>query len=217
MVVLGVFDEVRDAEYAIAALKALTVPADEISILAHPEAIPGTNRARPVTQPSTGVAMTTAGMVATLVGIGLCAIPLAGLLTAGPLMLAGGIASVAESSRPIDDMREYGVPFEDAKLAMENVRRGGIAVLARVDRSMVRRVSEAMDRSNAVDFRQRALEWENEGWEFQPNAPPYRAEEIARERARRAEVQQPSPEPPLVEQRPYGQPAVLHERVSRDF
>lgn len=198
MVVLGVFDEARDAEYAIAALKAFGVPASEISILAHPEAIPEAKHGRMVTEPSSGATVTTAGMVATLVGIGLCAIPLAGLLTAGPLVLAGGVASVTGSNRPIDDLREFGVPYEDAQLAMENVRRGGIAVLARVDRSMVRRVSEAMARSNAVDFRRRGIEWENEGWVFEPNAPPYTAEQIAQYRMRNAAMQRPQQEPPVV-------------------
>lgn len=197
MIALGVFDEVRDAEHAIAALKALGVPSDEISILAHPEAIPESHRARAL-EPSSGVGVTTAGLVTTLVGIGLCAIPLAGLLTAGPLVLAGGVASVTGKGRPMDDLREYGVPLEDAEYAFESVRRGGIVVLARVDRSLVRRVSEAMARANAVDFRRRAMEWEDGGWEFEPNAPPYTADEIARERARVAMMQQPYQEPPVV-------------------
>jgi hypothetical protein len=197
MVVLGVFDEARDAEYAIAGLKSLGLR-DEISILAHPEAIPRSQRVHTMMEPSSGVAMTTAGMVATLVGIGLCAIPLAGLLTAGPLVLAGGVASVSGKDRPLDDMREFGVPYEDAQIAIESVRRGGIAVLARVDQALVRRVSEVLSRANAVDFRRRALDWEREGWEFIPNAPAYTAEQIAESRARVA----------------MSQPPVIYDRVS---
>ena len=198
MVVLGVFDDVRDAEYAIAALKSLGLR-DEISILAHPEAIPKSQQVHTLMEPSSGVAVTTAGMVATLVGIGLCAIPLAGLLTAGPLVLAGGVASVTGANRPIDDLREYGVPREDAQIAIESVRRGGIAVVARVDRTMVRRVSDAMSRANAVDFRHRADEWDREGWVFEPNAPAYTAEQIASAQMHRAVAsQRVADEPPVI-------------------
>jgi hypothetical protein len=203
MVVMGVFDEVRDAEYAIAALKSLGLKNEDISILAHPEAIPGSHHVQTIMEPSSGASVTTAGMVATLVGIGLCAIPLAGLLTAGPLVLAGGLASVTGANRPVDDLQEFGVPHEDAQVAIESVRRGGIAVIALVDRTMVRRASEAMARANAVDFRLRAEHWERDGWVFEPNAPAYTAVQIARERTRRA-----------MGKRVYDEPPVIYDRIT---
>jgi len=184
MVVMGVFDNVRDAEYAIAALKSLGLKNDEINILAHPVSIPRSHEVKHMMEPSSGAAVTTAGMVATLVGIGLCAIPLAGLLTAGPLVVAGGVASVSGKNRPYDDLRDYGVPNEDAQLAIECVRRGCIAAIAKVDRTMVRRASEAMGRANAIDFRRRGEEWEREGWVFEPNAPAWTEEQIANARSR---------------------------------
>lgn len=191
MAVMGVFDRVRDAEHAIAGLKSLGVTPEDIMILAHPETMPPSKRHH-VLEPQNGIGMTTAGLAATLVGIGLCAVPLAGLFTAPPLLIAGGIASVTGRSRPIDELRDLGVPLEDAELAIENVRRGGIALVARVDSGYTRRVAEVMARAGAVDFHERAAQWEDAGWIFEPNAPAYTAEQL------RAERQPVTTEPPVL-------------------
>jgi hypothetical protein len=180
--VMGIFNESRDAEHAIAGLKSLGVTTDEIMILAHPDAIPS-HKKRNIVEPKNGTSMTTAGLVATLVGIGLCAIPLAGLLTAPPLLVAGGVASVTGRNRPIDDLRDMGIPMEDSQIAIESVRRGGIAVIARVDRTYARRCADVLARAGAIDFHARAAEWEAEGWIFEPNAPPYTSDQIRRERS----------------------------------
>lgn len=184
MVVMGVFDDARSAGRAIAELKALGVTDSEISILAHPEAIPNHKRhaATHLLQPKSGVGMTTAGLAATLVGIGLCAVPLLGLLTAGPLVVAGGVASVSGKNRPVDDIRDLGVSREDAEIAIEFARRGGISIVARVDRTYARRVAEALAAAGAVDYRKRADEWEANGWVFEPNAPAYSTERLRKER-----------------------------------
>lgn len=175
--VMGVFDHGREAEHAIAGLKSLGVAPEDILILAHPDTLPRSSHHH-VLQPVNGIGMTTAGLAVTLVGIALCAVPLAGLFTAPPLLIAGGIASVTARSRPIDDLRDLGMPLEDAEAAVESVRRGGIAVVARVERSYVRRVAEVLTRAGAVDFRERAAQWEDAGWHFEPNAPPYASEQL---------------------------------------
>jgi hypothetical protein len=119
----------------------------------------------------------------TLVGIVLCAIPLAGLLTAGPLALLGGAASLSRAGNPTDDLVELGVDREDAKIAHECVRRGGIVVVARVDRTLTRRAAEALARAGTIDFRSRADAWEAEGWEYEPNAPMWSTDQVWRSRA----------------------------------
>lgn len=184
MVVMGVFDDARSAGHAIAALKSLGVTEDELSILAHPEAIPNAKYTPHAhfMEPKNGTGMTTAGLAATLVGIGLCAVPLLGLLTAGPLVVAGGVAAVTGRNRPVDDIRDLGVPREDAEIAIEAARRGGITLLARVDRTYARRVAETMARAGAIDYQQRANEWEADGWVFEPNAPAYSKDELRRAR-----------------------------------
>jgi hypothetical protein len=184
MVVMGVFDDARSAGHAIAQLKAFGVTDEELSILAHPEAIP-THKRHPQThlmEPKNGTGMTTAGLAATLVGIGLCAVPLLGLLTAGPLVIAGGVAAVTGKNRPVDDIRDLGVPREDAEIAIEAARRGGITLLARVERQYARPVAKIMARGGAIDYRRRADEWEAEGWVFEPNAPAYSQEQVRRNR-----------------------------------
>lgn len=192
MVVMGVFEDARAAGHALAGLKTLGVTEDEISILAHPNAIPEHKKHTTSFEPRNGTALTTASLAATLVGIGLCAVPLLGLLTAGPLVLAGGVASVSGRNRPVDDLRDLGVPREDAEIAIESARRGGISILARVDRTYARRVAEILARAGAIDYRQRARVWESDGWTFAPNAPAYTPDQLRRERMPRTS------EPPVL-------------------
>lgn len=212
MVLMGVFDDLRSAEHGIAAVKSLGVPTEEISVIAHQAAVPREHRAQQeesAFEPSSGSVATTAGLTVTLVGIVLCAIPLAGLLTAGPLAVLGGAASLARTGSPVDDMVELGVAREDAKIAHECLRRGGIIVVARCDRDIARRVAEALARAGAIDFRARADQWEAEGWVYEPNAPMWTVEQIERQRL---ESRTPTPPPrfsdegdaPVTDQTPLG-------------
>jgi hypothetical protein len=62
------------------------------------------------------------------------------------------------------------------------VRRGGTLVTARVPESDQQRYEAILDRS-AVDIRERARLYEESGWNrFDPNAPPYTADQVRRER-----------------------------------
>jgi len=181
MALMGVFDTSSAVENAIAALKSLGVDPHEISVVAHHAAVPAAEGS--FARDADGTVATTAGLTVTLVGIVLCAIPLAGLLTAGPLALLGGAASLSRAGNPTDDLVELGVDREDAKIAHECVRRGGIVVVARVDRTLTRRAAEAMARAGAIDFRSRADAWEAEGWEYEPNAPMWSTDQVWRSRA----------------------------------
>jgi hypothetical protein len=186
LVVMGIFDDVRNAEHAIANLVAVPVARNDIGIIAHPYAVPHAQNVPGMPEPKSGAMVATAGMAATLVGIALCAIPLAGLLTAGPLVVLGGAASLiaAQPGSP-DALEELGVPRSDAKLAVECMRRGGIVIVAPADRDRARRVADAMAQAGPIDFRRRVEEWESEGWTFEPNGPLWTREEIERERMRR--------------------------------
>lgn len=187
MTLMGIFDELSDAENGIAALKSMAVPEGSISVLAHQGAVAGEverERGGPdLVRDANGTVATTAGLTLTLVGIVLCAIPLAGLLTAGPLAVLGGAASLSRTGNPVDDLVELGVDREDAKLAHECLRRGSIVVVATCDRTLARRAADAMARAGAIDFRKRADEWEREGWEYEPNAPMWSREKVADARA----------------------------------
>ncbi|MBI2393857.1 MAG: hypothetical protein HYV09_30070 [Deltaproteobacteria bacterium] len=212
MVLMGVFDDLRSAEHGIAAVKSLGVPTDEISVIVHHAAVPPDLREQHegAFDLSSGSVATTAGLTVTLVGIVLCAIPLAGLLTAGPLAVLGGAASLSRTGSPVDDLVELGVAREDAKIAHECLRRGGIIVVARCDRDIARRVAEAIGRAGAIDFRARADQWELEGWVYEPNAPMWTAEQIERQRIVEGRASTSPPrfsdegDAPVTEQTPLG-------------
>ncbi len=185
LVVMGAFDDIRDAEHAIANLIAVPIARDDVAVVAHPEAMP--HRAHEAhVAPKSGAVATTAGMAMTLVGIALCAIPLAGLLTAPPLIILGGAAALV-NARPDspDALTELGVPRADAKIAVEHVRRGGIVLVVRTDRDRAHRAAEAMSRARSINLQTRADQWEASGWVFEPNAPMWTRERIHEDRALR--------------------------------
>ncbi len=189
-VVMGVFDEIADAERALRELSAIGVPKEEIAILAHPSALREEHR-RPI-EPSRSSLMTGgATMAATLIGIVLFAIPLGGLLVAGPLAYFGGAAAVNPTHAGTRDaLGDLGVDRHDAKLAVECVRRGGIAVVVRPSDALARRTIEVLSRGGAIDLARREAEWEAEGWTFEPNGVPWTRRQIRAERARRMQAEQ---------------------------
>jgi hypothetical protein len=80
-------------------------------------------------------------------------------------------------------LTQAGVSEEDAHVYAEGVRRGGTLVTARVPETDRQRCEAILDRS-AVDIRERARLYEEGGWNrFDPDAPPYTAEQVRRERA----------------------------------
>jgi hypothetical protein len=131
-----------------------------------------------------GIGTAIGGTAGLLAGLGLLAIP--GL---GPVVAAGWLASLAvvavaggATGGIIGALTQAGVSEDDAHVYAEGVRRGGILVTARVPDADRTRYEAILDRS-AINLRDRALTWERSGWNrFDPNAPPYTAEEIRRER-----------------------------------
>jgi hypothetical protein len=131
-----------------------------------------------------GIGGTAGGIAGLLAGLGLLAIP--GL---GPVVAAGWLASTAAVAAAggvtggiIGALTQSGVDEDDAHAYTEGVRRGGTLVTARVDEADRARVEAIMDRT-AVNMRDRVLTWEKSGWNrFDPNATPYTADEIRRER-----------------------------------
>jgi len=99
------------------------------------------------------------------------------LASTAAVAAAGGITGGI-----IGALTQAGVDEDDAHAYAEGVRRGGTLVTARVEDADRARVEAIMDRS-AVNIRERAQMWERSGWSrFDPNAPPYTADEIRRER-----------------------------------
>ena len=132
-----------------------------------------------------GIGATLGGVAGLLAGLGLLAIP--GI---GPVVAAGWLASTALVAAAggavgglVGALTQAGVSEEDAHVYAEGVRRGGTLVTARVPEEDRRRYEAILDRS-AVDIRERARLYEEGGWNrFDPDAPPYTAEQVRRERA----------------------------------
>jgi hypothetical protein len=131
-----------------------------------------------------GIGATIGGVAGLLAGLGLMAIP--GL---GPVVAAGWLASTAlvaaaggATGGLIGALTQSGIGEDEAHAYAEGVRRGGTLVTARVPDADRARYETILD-STAVNMRDRASAWERGGWNrFDPNARPYTAEEIRRER-----------------------------------
>ena len=198
------YDDYSDASRAVAELERAGIPHSDISIIANnaegwyePDRRSGrVDRDRDGVDDrvegaaaGAGIGATAAGVAGLLAGLGLLAIP--GL---GPVVAAGWLASTALGAAVggtvggvIGALTQSGVSEEDANVYAEGVRRGGTLVSARVPDADRQRYEAILDRS-AVDIRERAKLYEEGGWSrFDPNAPPYTAEQVRREREMRGE------------------------------
>ena len=131
-----------------------------------------------------GIGATAGGVVGLLTGLGLLAIPGVGpVVAAGWLVaMAAGAAVGGTAGGIVGALTQAGTSQEDAYLYAEGVRRGGTLVSARVADADRARYEAVLDRSS-VNLRDRGAAWRKAGWQnFYPNAAPYTAEQIRRER-----------------------------------
>src|SRR5438270_3427458 len=203
-VVSRLYDNYSDATRAVSELERAGVPHSDISIVAN-NADGWYDRDRPTSRTTgkvdrdldgvddraegaaagAGIGATLGGVAGLLAGLGLLAIP--GI---GPVVAAGWLASTALVAAAggavgglVGALTQAGVSEEDAHVYAEGVRRGGTLVTARVPDNDRQRSEAILDRS-AVDIRDRAKLYEEGGWSrFDPDAPPYTAEQVRRERA----------------------------------
>jgi len=95
---------------------------------------------------------------------------------------AAGAAVGGTAGGIIGALTQAGTSQEDAYLYAEGVRRGGTLVSARVADADRDRYEAILDRSS-VNLRDRGAAWRKAGWQkFDPNATPYTAEQIRKER-----------------------------------
>src|SRR6202030_486356 len=131
-----------------------------------------------------GIGGTAGGSVGLLTVLGLLAIP-----GVGPVVAAGWLVATAAGAAVggtaggiIGALTQAGTSEEYAYIYAEGVRRGGTLVSARVADEDRTRCEEILDRS-AVNIRDRGMAWRKVGWQkFDPNAKPYTADEIRKER-----------------------------------
>src|ERR671915_137842 len=85
----------------------------------------------------------------------------------------------------IDLLTRSGVPQSEADAYAEGVRRGGTLVLVKAQDEQMDLGLEIMNRVHSVDIDTRVTQWRQEGWSrFDPEAEPYAATDVSRERER---------------------------------
>ncbi|WP_426437414.1 hypothetical protein [Bradyrhizobium genosp. P] len=108
----------------------------------------------------------------------------------GPVVGAGWLAAMLGSMAVggltgglLGALTNAGINEEDAQVLVEGVRRGGTLVSTRVSQEDAPRIEALMSR-NAVDLRERGVIYRKAGrLAFDPNAPPYTADQVRCERA----------------------------------
>lgn len=193
--VSALFDSYSAASSAVSALESTGIPHSDISIVANNSDNwhkgDTTSDVAEDAGKGAGVGAAVGGLGGLLTGLGLMAIP-----GVGPVVAAGWLASTAAGAVAgavvggaaggiIGGLTDAGVPERDAHIYAEGVRRGGTLVTARVDDSRASAAQVVLDRHKAVNLSARGDAYRSTGWSsFDPAAPAYSAEEVARERAR---------------------------------
>lgn len=197
--VSALYDTYAAASSAVSALEASGVPHGDISIVANNSdnwhkgdktPVDGTDAGK-----GAGIGAAVGGLGGLLTGLGLMAIP-----GVGPVVAAGWLVSTAVGAAAgaavggvagglVGGLTEAGVPERDAHVYAEGVRRGGSLVTARVEDSRAAAAQAVLDRSKAVNLSSRGDAYRANGWSsFDPKAPAYTSDEVARERARYTSV-----------------------------
>ena len=188
--VVGMFDNVRDAEAAVRDLRNAGVQDADISFVGRDkdEATMASNEylAEGHSEAAEGAGLgatsgtVVGGLTGLLVGLGILAIPGVGpVIAAGTLATALGTTALgagigAAAGGLLGALVGAGVPEEDAHIYAEGIRRGNALVMARVNDTMVDTTIDIMDRHNVVDIDERAQSYRDTGWSgFDANAEPY--------------------------------------------
>lgn len=201
-VVVGLYDDIRDAQRAVEALRNAGIPRDDISLVAYDRTgefgsyldregdttrrtTETTDDVGDGTLAGAGIGAVLGGLGGLLVGLGALAIPGIGpIVAAGPIVatLAGaGIGAAAGGI--VGALVDLGLPEEQAQYYAEGVRRGGTLVTVQASDEMTPQVVDIMNRFDPIDIERRAEYWRNEGWEgYEPEAGAYEPELIETER-----------------------------------
>jgi uncharacterized protein (TIGR02271 family) len=178
--VVGLFDNVNEAEAVVGQLTELGIPRDQISVARQDTGTAGGTTTRTTTAAATdtghhGGGGTLAG-AATGAFVGGAAGLAAGLTSLaipgfGPLLAMGPIIATltgagigAAAGGLIGALVDWGVPEDEAEYYTEGVRRGGTLVTVRTEDALAERAADIMNRHNAIDIDRRAETWRQSGW-----------------------------------------------------
>lgn len=182
----ALFDDYSAAKQAVVDLEALGIPSDEISIVSRNHDDDGDTAAAAGVGAGLGAAV--GGTGGLLAGLGMMAIPgvgpvvAAGWLAATLAGAAGGAVVGGAAGGLIGALTDSGVAEDEAHFYAEGVRRGGHLVTARVDDELYGS-ADAVLHAGRIDVAERRRIFADDGWtRFDPELPPYTAEEIKRQR-----------------------------------
>ncbi|MBV8816878.1 MAG: hypothetical protein JO022_00905 [Acidobacteriaceae bacterium] len=191
--VIGVFDNMADAEAAVRALESAGYSRDDISVIANQTGSDAGDTTTSSTHESSASDVATdAGVGAALGGVGglllsfaALAVPGVGpVLAVGPIVAAlsgAGIGAVAGGL--IGALTESGIPEDEAHAYAEGVRRGHILVSVHTTEDQAERARDVLDNGGAVDVDNRVKGWKYRGWTgYDAGAAPLSADELRRER-----------------------------------
>jgi hypothetical protein len=193
------YNNYGDARAAVRQLEAAGVAHGDISILAsnadnwyangkdtYPDRdLDGKDDRAEGARTGAGIGAAAGGAAGLLTGLGLMAIPGVGPVVAAGWLVATltGAAAGAAAGGAVGALSQAGVSKDDVEVYAEGLRRGGAVVSARVDDKDAARLQAVMDAS-AVRIPDRATAYRQSGWKtFDPNAAPYTAEQVKRERS----------------------------------
>jgi uncharacterized protein (TIGR02271 family) len=177
--IVGLYDNMSDAQRVVEDLARSGVDRNDISLLAgdpdrrytgdldtqHGTTTGGTEAGTgAVTGAVTGGLL--GGLGGLLVGLGALMIPGIGpIIAAGPIVAAltgAGIGAVAGGL--IGALIGWGIPEEEAEYYVEGVRRGNVLVAVKTADHMANQVTDIMNRYDPINIDERAAEWRSEGW-----------------------------------------------------
>lgn len=198
--VSGLFDNYDDALTAVNKLQALGIDRAQISLVANNSddwygrrtaEADGDGNAGEGAATGAGIGAVVGGAGGLLTGLGMMAIPGVGPVVAAGWLVATGVGAVAGAAAGgavgglVGALTSEGVPEDRAHVYAEGVRRGGTLVSARVPADREIEAQAILDDEASVDLADRERVYRDEGWSrFDPDAPVYTSEEVARERAR---------------------------------
>ncbi|MGN6371017.1 MAG: YsnF/AvaK domain-containing protein [Phycisphaerae bacterium] len=176
--IVGMFDNLSDANAAVSDLTNLGIRRQDISVITHKkdatdrttttdaDADHKETHAAEGAGTGAGVGAVVGAGAGILASLGLLAIPGIGpLLAAGPIVTALAGAGVgAVSGGIVGGLIGLGIPEEDAAEYEEGVRRGGTVVTVRVDDAQAQQAADILDRHHAVNMQTRTQEWRKAGW-----------------------------------------------------
>jgi hypothetical protein len=199
--VVGLYDNLSDAQNVVRALKDAGFSGSDISLVAHDlggkygdslvsEKQGNSAKGGAAAGATTGAVL--GGIGGLLVGLGALVIPGIGpVIAAGPL--AAGISAVVGAGAGavaggvagglLGGLIGLGIPNEEAQYYAEGVRRGGALVSVTTDDKHAAQAQRVLDMYKPVNLDNRVQAWRQSGWKsYDEKAQPYTNDQIARER-----------------------------------